>query len=166
MYSLNFSSAIGAAFEVGITKSLDYKAAQREKGGDFDIRGGVNLPRIQKLFGMPSSMSIADLKVSDSVGNTESFYSKVMKEIGINITSQTSDPISNFLNKNINIVVTVCDNADKVCPVFSGKVERIHWSIKDPFKGWGSDPDDLDNFTRTRDDLYERIKNFLINRSG
>ena len=91
---------------------------------------------------------------------------KVMKEIGINITSQTSDPISNFLNKNINIVVTVCDNADKVCPVFSGKVERIHWSIKDPFKGWGSDPDDLDNFTRTRDDLYERIKNFLINRSG
>ena len=75
-------SAIGAAFEVGITKSLDYKAAQREKGGDFDIRGGVNLPRIQKLFGMPSSMSIADLKVSDSVGNTENFYSKVMKEIG------------------------------------------------------------------------------------
>ena len=90
---------------------------------------------------------------------------KVMKEIGINITSHTSDPISNFLSKNINIVVTVCDNADKVCPVFPGKVERIHWSIKDPFKGWGSDPDDLDNFTRTRDDLVERIKNFLINRS-
>ena len=90
---------------------------------------------------------------------------KVMKEIGIDITSHTSDPISNFLSKNINIVVTVCDNADKVCPVFPGKVERFHWSIKDPFKGWGSDPDDLDNFTRTRDDLYERIKNFLINRS-
>ena len=90
---------------------------------------------------------------------------KVMKEIGINITSHTSDPISNFLSENINIVVTVCDNADKVCPVFPGRVERIHWSIKDPFKGWGSDPDDLDNFTRTRDDLYERIKNFLINRS-
>ena len=89
---------------------------------------------------------------------------KVMKEIGINITSHTSDPISNFLSKNINIVVTVCDNADKVCPVFPGKVERIHWSIKDPFKGWGSDPDDLDSFTRTRDDLYERIKNFLVKR--
>ena len=88
-----------------------------------------------------------------------------MKEIGIDITSHTSDPISNFLSKNINIVVTVCDNADKVCPVFPGKVERIHWRIKDPFKGWGSDADDLDNFTRTRDDLYERIKNFLVNRS-
>ncbi len=89
---------------------------------------------------------------------------KVMKEIGIDITSHTSDPISNFLNENIDIVVTVCNNADKACPVFPGKVERIHWRIKDPFKGWGSDRDDLDNFTRTRDDLNERIKNFLKNR--
>ena len=91
---------------------------------------------------------------------------KVMKEIGIDITSHTSDPISNFLSKNINIVVTVCDNANKVCPVFPGNVERIHWSIKDPFEGWSSDPDDMVNFTLTRDDLVERIKNFLMNRSG
>ncbi|MGA0119953.1 MAG: phage tail tape measure protein [Methylophilaceae bacterium] len=75
-------AAIGSAFEVGITTALDYKAAIREKGGDFDIRGGASLPRIRKLFGMPASMSIADLKVSDSVGNVESYYSKVMKEIG------------------------------------------------------------------------------------
>ena len=89
---------------------------------------------------------------------------KVMKEIGINITSHTSDPISNFLSKNINIVVTVCDNADKVCPVFPGKVERIHWSIKDPFKGWDSDPDDLVNFRKTREDLTARIKNLIKSR--
>ena len=74
--------AIGSAFEVGISTALDYKAAIREKGGDFDIRGGVNLARVRKLFGMPNSMSVADLKASDSPGNTESFYSKIMKEIG------------------------------------------------------------------------------------
>ena len=91
---------------------------------------------------------------------------KVMKEIGINITSHTSDPISNFLSKNINIVVTVCDNADKVCPVFPGKVERIHWSIKDPFKGWNSHPDDLVNFRKTREDLTARIKNLIKSRFG
>ena len=89
---------------------------------------------------------------------------KVMKEIGIDITSHTSDPISNFLSKNMDIVVTVCDNADKICPVFPGEVERIHWSIKDPFKGWELNPDDLVNFTRTRDDLIERIKNFVKDR--
>ena len=89
---------------------------------------------------------------------------RVMKEIGIDITSHTSDPISKFLSKNINIVVTVCDNADKVCPVFPGKVERIHWSIKDPFKGWGSNPDDLVNFRKTREDLTARIKNLIKSR--
>ena len=91
---------------------------------------------------------------------------KVMKNIGIDISSHTSDSISNFLSEKIDIVITVCDNANAVCPVFPGKVERIHWSIKDPFKGWGSDPHDLDNFTRIRDDLNERIKNFLKNRLG
>lgn len=91
---------------------------------------------------------------------------KVMKEIGIDITPHTSDPILNFLSKNINIVVTVCDNADRECPVFPGKVERIHWSIKDPFKGWNSHPDDLVNFRKTREDLTARIKNLIKSRFG
>ena len=89
---------------------------------------------------------------------------KVMKEIGIDISSHTSDPISHFLSENMNIVITVCDNADKVCPVFPGKVEHIHWSIEDPFKGWTSDSDDLVNFRKTRDDLASRIKNLLKSR--
>jgi TP901 family phage tail tape measure protein len=71
-------SAVGSAFEVGITKSLDYNAAQREKGGDFDVRGGSNIGRIQKLFGI--SETIADFKASKSSGNIKSFYSKVGKE--------------------------------------------------------------------------------------
>ena len=85
----------------------------------------------------------------------------VMKEIGIDISSHTSDPISHFLSENINIVITVCDNADKVCPVFPGKVERIHWNIDDPFKRWVSDSHDLVNFRKTREDLSRRINDLL-----
>ena len=82
-------AAIGSAFEVAITKALDYKSAIREKGGDFDIRGGVNLSRIQKLFGLPKTTNIADLKVSDSPGNVESFYSKILKEINASRFGET-----------------------------------------------------------------------------
>ena len=89
---------------------------------------------------------------------------KVMKEIGVDISSRSSDPISKFISENIDIVITVCDNADKACPVFPGKVERIHWDIEDPFKGWTSDSGDLVNFRKTREDLTERIKNLLISR--
>ena len=85
----------------------------------------------------------------------------VMKEIGIDISSHTSDPISLFINKGIDIVVTVCDNAKKVCPVFSGTAERIHWSVKDPIENWDSSTEDLVDFRKTRDELTERIKNLL-----
>ena len=85
----------------------------------------------------------------------------VMKEIGIDISSHTSDPISFFIHKSMDIVVTVCDNANKACPAFAGKVERIHWSVKDPFKNWDSTTENLVDFRKTRDELTERIKNLL-----
>ena len=85
----------------------------------------------------------------------------VMKEIGIDISSHTSDPISLFINKSMDIVVTVCDNANKACPVFAGRAERIHWSVKDPLKNWDSTTKDLVDFRKTRDELAVRIKNLL-----
>ena len=85
----------------------------------------------------------------------------VMRELGIDISSNTSDPISLFINKSMNIIVTVCDNAKKACPVFSGRAKRIHWSVKDPFKNWDSTKEGLVDFRKTRDDLAERIKNLL-----
>lgn len=74
-------AAIGGAFEVAIARSLDYEAATRENGGDFDIRGGKNLHRVQNLFGI--SQRIADFKVSASDGNKRSFLTKIRKEKGL-----------------------------------------------------------------------------------
>ena len=84
-----------------------------------------------------------------------------MEEIGIDISNHTSDPISNYLNKKIDTVITVCDNAKQVCPNFPGKVEKIHWSIEDPFKGWSFDSKDIDNFRKVREELNQRITDFL-----
>lgn len=86
---------------------------------------------------------------------------KVMSEVGVDISFHTSDPISLFINESMDIVVKVCDNANKVCPVFPGKVERIHWSVEDPFNDWNSISEVLINFRKTRDDLTKRIKNLL-----
>ena len=88
----------------------------------------------------------------------------VMSEVGIDISFHNSDPISLFKNESIDIVITVCDNANIACPVFPGKVERIHWSIKDPSKNWNPSSKDLIYFRKTRDDLKKRIKNLLKSR--
>jgi TP901 family phage tail tape measure protein len=74
------AGAIGSAFEVGITKALDYKAAAREKGGDFDVRGGTNLAKVQELFGFPPGQTTGDFKVAVSPDSIISFYKKVIKE--------------------------------------------------------------------------------------
>ena len=85
----------------------------------------------------------------------------VMAELKIDISNHSADSIDEYLDKNIDIVITVCDNARQVCPVFPGNVKRIHWSIDDPFHGWGADPVDLKPYQVTRKILKEKIQSFL-----
>ena len=85
----------------------------------------------------------------------------VMEEVGIDISHHTSDPISDYVDHGIDVVITVCDNAKQACPVFPGNAEHIHWSIEDPFKGWNFDPLDLDTFRKVREEINSRIKDFL-----
>lgn len=85
----------------------------------------------------------------------------VMDEIGIDISGHTSDGIEQYLDQGMNTVITVCDHANQSCPTFPGDVERIHWSIQDPFAGWNLDFNQLNNFRKTREDLRERINAFL-----
>ena len=61
---------------------------------------------------------------------------KVMAEWGIDIQKQESEKIDKYPNKEIDIVITVCDNAKNTCPNFPDGKIIIHWSIKDPFHGW------------------------------
>ena len=85
----------------------------------------------------------------------------VMEEWGIDISNHTSDNINDYLDTSINIVISVCDHANRLCPIFPGEVQRIHWSVDDPFRGWNQDASQLDNFRETRQDLKIRIQKLL-----
>ena len=86
---------------------------------------------------------------------------KVMEEIGIDISHHKSDHIDEYLDKGIDIVITVCDNANKLCPIFPGNVERLHWSIDDPFRGWDYNENQMESFRVTREEIKAIILNFL-----
>jgi len=85
----------------------------------------------------------------------------VMAEWNIDITHHTSEPINDYLETGIDIVITVCDNAKQICPTFPGNVKRIHWGLDDPYHGWGAKPEDLLPYREIRDELKDRIKVFL-----
>ena len=85
----------------------------------------------------------------------------VMAELGINVSEQIAESINKYLNINIDIVISVCDNALENCPVFPENVEKIHWSIDDPFHGWGTEAGDLIPYRKTRDILNNQIRSFV-----
>lgn len=55
-----------------------------------------------------------------------------MKEIGLDISAHTPKSMNLFLDQRFDYVLTVCDNAAEVCPVFPGKAERHHRNFTDP----------------------------------
>ena len=85
----------------------------------------------------------------------------VMNEIGIDISHHESESIDKYINSGIDIAITVCDNAQKVCPTFPGNVNLIHWSLEDPYHGWSANDEDLPPYRDTRDELIKRITLFL-----
>jgi arsenate reductase (thioredoxin) len=82
----------------------------------------------------------------------------VMREIGIDISGQESKTPQRYLDEPTDTVVTVCDEANEVCPVFPKARNRIHWSIPDPSHVQGSESERLAAFRKARDELRERIQ--------
>ena len=100
----------------------------------------------------------ADLIKVHSAGSKPAGYVhpkaiEVMKEIGIDISSQTSKHMSEFLDRKITTVITVCGNADQACPMFPGQVNRYHWGFDDPAHATGTDEEVLTVFRRVRDQI-------------
>ncbi len=87
---------------------------------------------------------------------------EVMREIGIDISGQTSKTLSQFLSEPFDDVITVCDDANATCPFFPGAANRRHWSIDDPSKVEGSEDKRLAAFRRARDELRSRIEKELL----
>ncbi|PEZ06463.1 arsenate reductase (thioredoxin) [Bacillus sp. AFS018417] len=79
---------------------------------------------------------------------------KAMKEVGIDITDQTSDVIDPEILDKADFVVTLCDHANDVCPTTPSYVKRVHWGFDDPAgKEWSE-------FQRVRNEIGERIQQF------
>ena len=78
---------------------------------------------------------------------------RVMQEIGIDISSHRSKHLDEFRSGDVHTVITVCGNADQVCPTFPGQVQRYHWGFDDPAHASGTEEEQLAVFRRVRDEI-------------
>ena len=86
---------------------------------------------------------------------------EVMSEVGINIGSQSSKSIKEFLSQKFDYVITLCASAKGACPVFPGKCKRLHWNLDDPAQASGSDEKRIIVFRRIREQIKSHIELFL-----
>jgi len=85
----------------------------------------------------------------------------VMKEIGIDISEQKSKDIDGNLLNRMDIIVTLCGNAEATCPLTPPHIKRIHWPIKDPVGTVGTEEEIMKEFRRARDEIKERVKKLI-----
>jgi len=83
---------------------------------------------------------------------------QVMKEMGIDISGQIPKSIKQYKNYHQDIVITLCDRAQKYCPVFSSDTEILHWGIQDPYDATGTKDEMLQVYRATRDEILQKIK--------
>jgi arsenate reductase (thioredoxin) len=88
---------------------------------------------------------------------------EVMKESGIDISSNIPEDVDKYLMESFDYVITVCDNAKETCPVFSGKVkERIHLGFEDPADANGTEEEVIEVFRKVCDEIKNGFKNFYL----
>lgn len=85
----------------------------------------------------------------------------VMKEIGIDISRQRSKSIDHELLRQMDLVITLCTNAEAYCLRIPLEVKRLHWPIKDPVGTVGTEETIMREFRRARDEIRDRIIEFL-----
>ena len=86
---------------------------------------------------------------------------KAMAEAGVDISSQRSKSMDEFLDQPFDYVITLCGSAQKTCPVFPGKYESLHWDIPDPATVEGSDEEKMRAFRAARDAIRARVENLI-----
>lgn len=85
----------------------------------------------------------------------------VMKEIGIDISRQRSKSIDRELLRQMDLVITLCTNAEDYCLRIPLDVRRLHWPVKDPVGTIGTEERIMREFRRARDEIRDRIIGFL-----
>lgn len=85
---------------------------------------------------------------------------QVLREIDIEHRGE-SKSVEQFRDKEFDLVITVCDDANEECPVWLGKGKRVHEGFRDPAKADGTDEERLAAFRQVRDEMLKKIPTLL-----
>ena len=84
-----------------------------------------------------------------------------MRELGIDIAGQKSKEIDADLLRTMDVVITLCGNAEESCPYTPPEITRLHWPVRDPVGTAGTDEEIMREFRRARDEIKIKVEEFI-----
>lgn len=85
----------------------------------------------------------------------------IMQQAGVDISGQKSEQLDPAILDQIDLLITVCGNADANCPVIPVHCKKQHWPFDDPASATGSEAEIMAEFARVRDQIRSRIEAFV-----
>lgn len=86
----------------------------------------------------------------------------VLAEVGIDISGNRSKSVNEFDGRDIDYVLTVCDNAKENCPYFPAKTRLVHHAFDDPAEIEGDPETRVESFRNVRDKIEVYIKSDFV----
>ena len=85
----------------------------------------------------------------------------LLADAGLDASWARSKSVDEFLGQSFDYVITVCDQARQVCPVFPGAGQSLHWGYEDPAEATGTDDEVMGVYRKVFTQIGERIHQFV-----
>lgn len=85
---------------------------------------------------------------------------EIMREVGIDISEQHAEDLTQSLKEHFAYVITVCDASKERFPVWPFTRNLFHWSLPDPTAVQGSPEELKTSFRRVRDEIRQKVREF------
>jgi arsenate reductase len=87
---------------------------------------------------------------------------RVLDDAGFDHEWAVPEPVSAYIGRPFDYVITLCDDARATCPTFDGADQSIHWGYRDPSRTEGDDATRLRAYQRVLTDLGQRVRQFVV----
>jgi len=97
-------------------------------------------------------------------GKLNPWVVRALQEEGIDISGKKTQDVFDLFKagRTYRYVITVCSKeAAERCPIFPGRVERLHWPFSDPSAFRGTDEEVMAQVREVRDAIREKVREFV-----